>query len=1134
MANITSPAIQINEGNVGIGTSYPEVKLHIQGTVNVDDTKLYLTENENTLGVFLKYNGDSNKGELGGLSGSENPIISWARDGSDISFITSGSEALRVNSSGNIGVGTSSPTAKLHVSGGGILGSNSTNPIAFTGSSSINAGIGSYNDNTDFNLYSAGVGNVKVRTGAVWNSLGQLTNVGIERMRVNADGNVGIGATDIFNKFNIVGDNARTVDAEDRITFIYSNDSDNFRVGIVNGVKGGATGADRYGFIDTTSYEVSTGIYSSGMELFIQSSGGVSRFGGESFFNDNIVVLKKTFLGDQINMQEDHFINRRFEMDAIDNDTTNYILLCMYAGGNDVNGSITMDRTSGLRHACKVDILISAGSSALPVGTVSSVGISGNASLTSYSLVKCTYNSTEHIALRIINPDGYYESSGAYFNGRIKSTGEELLPVPGASLSSISDFKVNESHQINGDDIWNAGNSNLPTVNWAVKDLIASGDIGVGTTSPEKQLEILYPSYIDKDTVEGVIRLVGQSEAENSGDALSAGIGIEFYNKWQGGSPYSIGRISARSSQSYDGGLQFDVSQNTGVGQTNFITAMTILDTGKVGIGVTSPSYAVDVLGTSAAVLGVRSSGFAGIDVISDRDSGNLGGVRFRHSGDTAQSVEILGLIGGSVDFKLGGSGEIGPSSKVRFDSDGNVGVGVTAPVTKLHISNSTKIDDALGLVLVENTATGGSSNTNSSVNVKNDSGTSQFMQWEGNGLRIGSRIVTNTGAGHVIFTSGADSEKMRILANGNIGVGTTNPGAKLEVYGDSVNILINNTAETDSGIIFGDVQATTSQRAAIKFNSGDEKLKFFVNDETAERMVIDTVGHLGVGTATPAAPLELFKPGASPNSHSDVMGLIRNITYTSTDASGENKLMFGWSNHYGANIAAYKSSVNRTGFKIYTEVGFNNQTLSTTFNSFGNVGIGTDLPGSRLAISGTGTGCAMDFMNTTATTGRTYRWVSLNVGGFSLEDITGGNVSRITVVPNGNIGIGTTNPVYKLDVIGNLSLESGVGPVGLQGPVIDMFDSTYANKAWRLNADGEIGKFELRSMSDGGSQGTVDTRISVSHSDGFTQVNGVVKTLGYQSIDGSDGLTGSFSFVDHDSETRTLTIKNGLITAKS
>ena len=143
-----------------------------------------------------------------------------------------------------------------------------------------------------------------------------------------------------------------------------------------------------------------------------------------------------------------------------------------------------------------------------------------------------------------------------------------------------------------------------------------TGKVGIGTTVPAKQLSIMYPSYIAKTDVQGLIRLVGQSNDEYSGDQFSAGTALEFYNKWSGGNEYSVGRIAGRAAQSYDGGLQFDVSQNTGPGQSNFTTAMVILDNGDVGIGDTSPSYKLDVNGTAnATTLRLRGNGFTWSEV---------------------------------------------------------------------------------------------------------------------------------------------------------------------------------------------------------------------------------------------------------------------------------------------------------------------------------------------------------------------------------------------------------------------------------------------------------------------------------------------------------------------------------------
>ena len=163
--------------SLGIGTSSPATNLHIKSSAFGDIYQIQLEDGGGNVGLKLgQYGG---VGEISGLSG--------------IDFEVNESRKMRIDSSGNVGIGTSSPTAKLHVAGGGLLGTNSTNPIAFTGSSSTNAGIGSYNANTDMNVYSAGTGNIKFKTGATWNSSAALTGAGSERMRITSNGNVLIG-----------------------------------------------------------------------------------------------------------------------------------------------------------------------------------------------------------------------------------------------------------------------------------------------------------------------------------------------------------------------------------------------------------------------------------------------------------------------------------------------------------------------------------------------------------------------------------------------------------------------------------------------------------------------------------------------------------------------------------------------------------------------------------------------------------------------------------------------------------------------------------------------------------------------------------------------------------------------------
>jgi len=105
----------------------------------------------------------------------------------------------------------------------------------------------------------------------------------------------------------------------------------------------------------------------------------------------------------------------------------------------------------------------------------------------------------------------------------------------------------------------------------------------------------------------------------------------------------------------------------------------------------------------------------------------------------------------------------------------GNVGIGTTAPANLLQISNASSHNDTYGNVQINYT---GTDTANSGLTVKNYGGTSQFMQWENNGVRIGSRIITNSGVGNVVFTAGADSEKMRINSDGRIGIASAGLGA--------------------------------------------------------------------------------------------------------------------------------------------------------------------------------------------------------------------------------------------------------------------------------------------------------------------------------------------------------------------
>ncbi len=99
-------------GNVGIGTTSPDYKLEVESTTDADLVSIKSTAIANNTQMRL------------GISGNDSVISGTGGSTGNLVFKTYGSERMRIDSSGNVGIGDDTPTSKLTVLGTSTAASN--------------------------------------------------------------------------------------------------------------------------------------------------------------------------------------------------------------------------------------------------------------------------------------------------------------------------------------------------------------------------------------------------------------------------------------------------------------------------------------------------------------------------------------------------------------------------------------------------------------------------------------------------------------------------------------------------------------------------------------------------------------------------------------------------------------------------------------------------------------------------------------------------------------------------------------------------------------------------------------------------------------------------------------------------
>ena len=354
----------------------------------------------------------------------------------------------------------------------------------------------------------------------------------------------------------------------------------------------------------------------------------------------------------------------------------------------------------------------------------------------------------------------------------------------------------------------------------------------------------------------------------------------------------------------------------------------------NVGIGTASPDSALTVVNGAYFQRGVRMSGLpTGVGTKA---------LRIDATGKISTSDTLAnGISGtGTTNYipKFTSSSAIGNS--LLYDDGISVGLGTTSPVSAgvgmptLDIAGASTKAATLWLH--------GNGTTTNTTGFQIQHGTNSLAYlWN----------FSNTA---MVFATN-NTERMRLDASGNLGLGTSSPNANFQINSGSTSTL--KITNTNTGTAAGDGLdfIVGTDLTAYIWNRENSPLLFGTN--ATERMRLDASGRLGIGTTSPAYKLDVNGTvGVNGNTISNgQVNILKNSTYNSegsaaiainsTNTAANTELLIGADDTNGIGYiqtAAQGSS-------------FSTKKLSLNPNG-GNVGIGTTSPNASALLDITST----------------------------------------------------------------------------------------------------------------------------------------------------------------------------------
>ena len=465
---------------------------------------------------------------------------------------------------------------------------------------------------------------------------------------------------------------------------------------------------------------------------------------------------------------------------------------------------------------------------------------------------------------------------------------------------------------------------------------------------------------------------------------------------------------------------RLDVNGGVAIGSyaaTSAAPANGLIVSGNIGIGTTTPSSKLQVQtiaenGTTAITTYDNASLYSSIDLqksnsasatnVATVDGNILGQFRFQGNdgsgflnGGLIQVVQT-GAVGADVPARMDFVTANGTTAgvKMSIDKDGNIGIGTTAP-SHLFTIAATASSDAVSAAQrfeITNSATVGGNGLGFGTDyyIENANGNNNAVAQFNVVLDDATEGSEDSSFRFITRAAGAAlSEKVRIDSTGNVGIGTSSPNSRLEVLSTSspqLRMAYDGSNYTTMG---------AASNGATTFDATGAGASFVFSDAVSF-----------TGDLTPATDIAYDLGSAAKRWRELYLGPASLKMYSTTTAIG------GGTNDVLAEL------------KFIGTTGAGALNLTTTRNGSatgGQINLTSDFP------SGNTTSSAFNF--TTATNlGATDEVLQIGDSGGTF----------VTVLGNGDVGIGTATPISQLHAAGKVpsaaagSISTGTTPTGV------------------------------------------------------------------------------------------------------